>query len=54
MLAINLLESAAAPQVYVAGEFIGGADILWKMHEDGQLGQALQPGTGAATEKGAA
>ncbi|KAK9830908.1 hypothetical protein WJX81_003466 [Elliptochloris bilobata] len=40
------------PQVYVGGEFIGGADILWKMHEDGQLAQALQPGTGAAKSTG--
>ena len=39
-------------QVYVAGDFIGGADILWKMHEDGELAKALQPGTGAAKSTG--
>ena len=45
-------QNGTVAQVYVAGEFIGGADILWKMHEDGELAKALQPGTGAAKSTG--
>ena len=29
------------PQVYVAGEFVGGADILMAMHQSGELAKAL-------------
>jgi len=31
------------PQLYVKGEFIGGADIIGEMHESGEL-QALLKG----------
>ncbi|KAL6765051.1 monothiol glutaredoxin-S15 [Haematococcus lacustris] len=31
------------PQVYVKGEFVGGADILWSMHESGELEKLLEP-----------
>jgi Grx4 family monothiol glutaredoxin len=31
------------PQVYVDGEFIGGADIVIEMGEKGELVDALQP-----------
>ncbi|MBC2770059.1 MULTISPECIES: Grx4 family monothiol glutaredoxin [Pusillimonas] len=30
------------PQLYVAGEFIGGSDILAEMHESGELVTALK------------
>ncbi|KAJ9527492.1 hypothetical protein QJQ45_025773 [Haematococcus lacustris] len=30
-------------QVYVKGEFVGGADILWSMHESGELEKLLEP-----------
>jgi monothiol glutaredoxin len=30
------------PQLYIKGEFIGGADILGEMHESGELKQALE------------
>jgi len=30
------------PQLYVKGEFIGGADILGEMHESGELKQVLE------------
>ena len=29
------------PQVFVAGEFVGGADILMSMHQSGELEKAL-------------
>ena len=29
------------PQLYVAGEFLGGADIIGEMHEAGELAEAL-------------
>lgn len=29
------------PQLYVDGEFIGGSDIVYDMHRDGELGQIL-------------
>mmetsp|Transcript_26836 Transcript_26836/g.58532 ORF Transcript_26836/g.58532 Transcript_26836/m.58532 type:complete len:161 (+) Transcript_26836:71-553(+) len=31
------------PQVFVKSEFIGGADILYNMHESGDLGKLLEP-----------
>ena len=31
------------PQLYVDGEFIGGADILREMYQTGELQQILQP-----------
>jgi monothiol glutaredoxin len=30
------------PQVYVAGEFLGGSDILWEMHTNGELKTELE------------
>ena len=30
------------PQLYVNGEFIGGSDIVYDMHCDGELGQILK------------
>lgn len=30
------------PQLYVNGEFIGGSDIVYDMHRDGELGQILK------------
>lgn len=30
------------PQVFVAGEFVGGADILMSMHQSGELEKALE------------
>ncbi len=32
------------PQLYVNGEFIGGADILREMHQSGELQTLLAPG----------
>ena len=29
------------PQLYVNGEFVGGADIMWEMYQAGELQQAL-------------
>jgi len=29
------------PQVFINGEFIGGADILQELHEKGELGSIL-------------
>ncbi|MBR5674885.1 MAG: Grx4 family monothiol glutaredoxin [Neisseriaceae bacterium] len=29
------------PQLYINGEFIGGADIMWEMYQTGELQQAL-------------
>lgn len=31
------------PQVFVKGEFVGGADILISMHESGELETLLKP-----------
>ena len=31
------------PQLYVAGEFIGGSDILTEMYESGELQNILEP-----------
>ena len=31
------------PQLYVRGEFIGGADIVHEMYESGELSRVLQP-----------
>ena len=36
------------PQLYVAGEFIGGCDIMMELHERGELASVLGPGAGAA------
>ncbi len=30
------------PQLYVAGEFVGGSDIIAEMHENGELATALK------------
>lgn len=30
------------PQLYINGEFIGGSDIVYDMHRDGELGQILK------------
>ena len=30
------------PQLYVDGEFIGGSDIVYDMHRDGELNQVLK------------
>lgn len=30
------------PQVFVKGEFVGGADILMSMHQSGELEKALE------------
>ncbi len=55
-LAVNVLEDAeirqgikdyanwpTIPQLYVNGEFVGGADILREMYESGELKQMLEP-----------
>lgn len=31
------------PQLYVAGEFVGGSDIMMEMYQSGELQQALAP-----------
>ncbi|GAX75475.1 hypothetical protein CEUSTIGMA_g2918.t1 [Chlamydomonas eustigma] len=31
------------PQIFVKGEFVGGADILMSMHENGELEKLLDP-----------
>jgi monothiol glutaredoxin len=31
------------PQLYVAGEFVGGCDIVTALHENGELGAKLAP-----------
>ena len=31
------------PQLYVKGEFIGGADIVHEMYDSGELSRVLQP-----------
>ena len=31
------------PQLYIRGEFIGGADIVHEMHDSGELSRVLQP-----------
>ncbi|MBT9458787.1 MAG: Grx4 family monothiol glutaredoxin [Burkholderiaceae bacterium] len=31
------------PQLYVAGEFVGGSDIMMEMYEAGELQQVLSP-----------
>ena len=41
------------PQLYVAGEFVGGCDIMMELHERGELGSVLGPGAGAS-ESGSA
>ena len=35
------------PQLYVKGEFIGGADIMMEMYESGELQQLLGSGSAA-------
>ena len=30
------------PQVFINGEFVGGADIITEMHENGELAQLLK------------
>lgn len=30
------------PQIFINGEFVGGADIIAEMHENGELGQLLK------------
>ncbi len=30
------------PQIFINGEFVGGADILAEMHENGELAQLLK------------
>jgi monothiol glutaredoxin len=32
------------PQLYVAGEFIGGSDIMIEMYQSGELGEMIEKG----------
>lgn len=36
------------PQIYVGGEFVGGADILMQMHQSGELKEMIQQAVAAA------
>ena len=36
------------PQLYVRGEFIGGADIVNEMYDNGELNKVLNPAAAAA------
>ncbi|MEH3123365.1 MAG: Grx4 family monothiol glutaredoxin [Sphingomonas phyllosphaerae] len=36
------------PQLYVAGEFVGGSDIMMEMYEAGELGELFQKAGAAA------
>jgi monothiol glutaredoxin len=29
------------PQIFISGEFVGGSDILYQMHQSGELGKTL-------------
>lgn len=31
-----------SPQLYVAGEFIGGSDIMIEMYQNGELGEMIE------------
>lgn len=31
-----------SPQLYVAGEFIGGSDIMIEMYQSGELGEMIE------------
>jgi len=42
------------PQLYVAGEFVGGCDILMELHSRGELGPVLRQGADAAESAGQA
>ena len=55
LVTVNVLENAAVregvkayanwptvPQLYVAGEFVGGSDIMGEMHESGELKTLIQ------------
>ncbi len=33
----------SALQIFIKGEFVGGADILMSMHESGELSKTLEP-----------
>lgn len=41
--ALALTATRFSHQVFVKGEFIGGADILLNMHESGELEKTLGP-----------
>jgi monothiol glutaredoxin len=36
------------PQLYIAGEFVGGSDIMTEMYQSGELQKQLEPLLGAA------
>lgn len=36
------------PQIYVGGEFMGGADILMQMHQSGELREVIAQAVAAA------
>ena len=45
-LRVNIKEFSdwpTVPQLYIRGEFIGGADIVHEMYETGELSRVLQP-----------
>ena len=45
-LRVNIKEFSdwpTIPQLYIRGEFIGGADIVHEMYETGELSRVLQP-----------
>ena len=55
LVTVNVLENAdvregvkayanwpTVPQLYVAGEFVGGSDIMGEMHESGELKTLIQ------------
>ena len=45
-LRVNIKEFSnwpTIPQLYVRGEFIGGADIVHEMYDSGELSRVLQP-----------
>ena len=39
----NYSDWPTIPQLYVKGEFVGGADIMMEMYENGELQQVLSP-----------
>ena len=48
-LRVNIKEFSdwpTIPQLYVRGEFIGGADIVHEMYDNGELKKVLNPSSG--------
>ena len=47
---VTCIHSRCSPQVFIGGEFVGGSDILYQMHQEGELEAQLKTALEAANK----